>query len=266
MLARLRADEDPTIAAVGRALTRATSPPRRDEQVWIERIEALRTELGRSGAVVHTARSQWTGDAADDDRVRQTQVARLALEASKPARWGRVLLNLSRELRAERMLELGTCVGLSTAYQAAGLELRGGAGAVLTLEAAPERVELAGANLERLGLAGRVDARAGRFEETLDPALADAGRVGFAFIDGHHKRKPTLDYFERVSASIEGAGVILFDDIRWSRGMSRAWERISVDPRVSLAADLHGLGLCVVHGGEAHPDGVPHKLEVVLHP
>lgn len=252
------------IAAVGRALTAAVAEPEPEESAWIDRIEGLRSELARSGGVIEAPRSEWTGDPSDEERVRVTPVAKLALEASKPARWGRVLLHLARELRPERTLELGTCVGLSTAYQVAGLELGGRGGSAITLEAASARVELASANLDRLELAGRVDARAGRFEETLAPALDDARGLGFAFVDGHHKRGPTLSYFKQIASRMGGGGVILFDDIRWSRGMARAWERISVNPRVALAADLHGLGLCVLR--EPRADGVPHKLELVLHP
>lgn len=266
-LARLREDTEPTVAAVGRALTAASTAPEAPEQAWIDRIEGLRGELGRSDAVIDSSRATWTGEPADRARVRSSPVARLALEQSKPARWGRVLLHLAREIEAQRVLELGTCIGLSTAYQAAGLELAGGAGAVLTLEADRSRVELARANLERLGLSARVEARAGRFEETLGPALRRAGELDFAFIDGHHKLGPTLDYFERVTARLRRPGVILLDDITWSKGMRRAWATISADPRVLLTVDLHGLGVCVVdRDATARSRSAARSLSVFLQP
>jgi len=266
-LARLIADSEPTVAAVGRALTAASAAPEAPEQAWIDRIEGLRAELGRSDEVIRSTRSTWSGEPADGARVRRSPVARLALEASKPERWGRVLLHLARELDARRALELGTCVGLSTAYQAAGLELAGGAGRLVTLEADPSRVELALANLERLGLAARVEARAGRFEETLDPALHGAGEVDFAFVDGHHQLGPTLDYFKRVTARLRRPGVILLDDITWSKGMQRAWARIAADQRVLLTVDLHGLGLCVVdRGATGASRPAARSASVFLHP
>lgn len=259
-LAALRADREPVVGAVGRALTAAAAAPATAERAWVDRIEGLRAELGRSERVIRSARSTWTGSEADGGRVRSSPVARLAFEQSKPERWGRVLLGLARELEARRVLELGTCIGISTAYLAAGLELRRGDGLVTTLEADSARVDLALANLERLGLAARVEGRAGRFEDTLDPTLAGAAELDLAFVDGHHRLGPTLDYFERVSRRLRRPGVVVLDDIDWSQGMRRAWSRISRDPRVSLAIDLHGLGLCVV-GGAAEQ----RSLSVFLH-
>lgn len=264
-LERLAADDDPTVAAVGRALAGAVAEPGAEERRWIERIEGLRAALGRSPDVVPAARGRRRGEGSAPGV--DAAVSRLALEVSKPARWGRVLLSLTRELRPARSLELGTCIGLSTAYQAAGLEIAG-EGEVTTIELRGPRVELSRVNLERLGLAHRVDARAGRFEDALDEVLEGAGdAVGFAFVDGHHKRGPTLDYFKRVAARIGPAGgVVLLDDIGWSRGMQRAWEEIAQGPDVALAADLDGLGLCVVPGAEGRSADVPHRLDLVLHP
>lgn len=263
-LRALRGDEDRTVAAVGEALTAAVARPAGGERRWIEGIEALRGELAGSDDVIRTPRSQWTGDPADADRVREAAVSRLAVEASKPQRWGRVLLNLTRELAPSRSLELGTCVGLSTAYQAAGLELAGGDGGIVTLEGDPGRTRLAVANLQRLGLAGRVDARSGRFGETLAPALRGADGLGFAFIDGNHSLRPTLNYFDRIAERMVRPGVLLFDDIGWSEGMREAWSRISADPRVSVAIDLHGLGLCVL--SDVRRAEAPRALSVRLHP
>ncbi len=206
----------------------------------------------------------WTGDPADAERIRNAPVSRLALEASKAERWGRVLLALTRELAPAQSLELGTCVGISTAYQAAGLELAGGTGTVVTLEGDPGRSRLAVQNLERLGLGARADARPGRFGDTLDPLLAEVTGLGFAFVDGNHNLRPTLNYFERIGARMTRPGVILFDDITWSEGMWEAWSRISADERVAVAINLHGLGLCVL--AEDGAPTSPRSLSFHLHP
>lgn len=263
-LAQLRRNADPTVASVGRALTAAVAPPGGAESEWIARIESLRAELGSSDEVIRTPRSEWTGDPADASRIREASVARLALEASKPRRWGRVLLALSRELAPAQSLELGTCVGISTAYQAAGLELAGSDGTIATLEGDPARARLAVENLERLGLAGRVDARPGRFGDTLRPVLDESDGLAFAFVDGNHNLRPTLNYFERIGARTTRPAVLLFDDIAWSEGMREAWSRIASDERVAVAIDLHGLGLCVL--ADQGVRASPRSLSFHLHP
>jgi len=42
----------------------------------------------------------------------------------------------------------------------------------------------------------------------------------------------------------------VFDDIHWSAGMKRAWERICADPRFSLFIDLGKVGLAIVSDGK----------------
>jgi predicted O-methyltransferase YrrM len=250
--AELRASGDPTVAAIGRALE-ATQAQRLapEERAWVERIEGLRQALGDSDEVLRTSHIEWTGEEADRDVFRTKPVSLLATSVSKPRRWGVLMLKLVRELQPEGCLELGSCIGISAAYQAAALELNGGSGRLVTLEADSNRARVAEANFAELGLEGRVELRLGRFQETLEPALAER-RIDFAFIDGHHQEQPTLEYFERIAAQAPRPAVLLFDDVgERLEGMRRAWRTICADPRVSLAVEVRSLGICVLADGAA---------------
>lgn len=250
--AELRSSGDPTVAAIGRALE-ATQAQRLapEERAWVERIEGLRQALGDSDEVLRTSHSEWTGEEADRDVFRTKPVSLLATSVSKPRRWGMLMLKLVRELQPEGCLELGSCIGISAAYQAAALELNGGSGRLVTLEADSNRARVAEANFAELGLEGRVELRLGRFQETLEPALAER-RIDFAFIDGHHQEQPTLEYFERIAAQAPRPAVLLFDDVgERLEGMRRAWRTICADPRVSLAVEVRSLGICVLADGAA---------------
>jgi hypothetical protein len=39
------------------------------------------------------------------------------------------------------------------------------------------------------------------------------------------------------------------DDIHWSDGMARSWQRVAADPRISVSLDLRSVGLCLVDPG-----------------
>jgi predicted O-methyltransferase YrrM len=151
---------------------------------------------------------------------------------------------LVREFQPAQAIELGTNVGISSAYQAAGLQTNA-SGRLVTLEASPYRLRLAKELHGRVGLRA-LDYRQGLFTETLDDAVADFGPFDFVFIDGHHQYEPTLDYFERVWRRSHDDALFVFDDIRWSEGMQRAWAKLQADPRVALALDLYTVGVCVV--------------------
>ena len=53
--------------------------------------------------------------------------------------------------------------------------------------------------------------------------------------------------------------MFVFDDIRWSLGMERAWNRLKTDPRLPIVVDLCGLGIAIgtrapFHGSFGDPN------------
>ncbi len=88
----------------------------------------------------------------------------------------------------------------------------------------------------------------GNFDKTLPLILSDAGglankEIDLAFIDGNHRLMPTLHYFDLIKPRISMDGLIIFDDIHWSREMEMAWNKIKADPKVTLSIDLFFLGI-----------------------
>ena len=66
-----------------------------------------------------------------------------------------------------------------------------------------------------------------------------------AYIDGNHHLRPTMRYFEMVRDSMR-AGVVIFDDIRWSDEMVEAWSEIV--GQHSQTIDLGWIGLAAIEG------------------
>jgi predicted O-methyltransferase YrrM len=187
-----------------------------------------------------------------------------ACAASKPPDAARFLYWLVREFAPNRAIELGTNLGISSAYQAAALSQNADGGRIVTLESSPYRQRLARELHARVGLRN-VDYRLGLFADTLDAAVSELGPIDFAFIDGHHQCEPTLDYFERVWRFARDEAVLVFDDIHWSEGMERAWQSICDDARVALAVDLYAVGVCVVRREPVHGERcVPPPMRYAL--
>jgi predicted O-methyltransferase YrrM len=158
--------------------------------------------------------------------------------------WGCFLLRLVRELRPRSCLELGAGHGLSGCYQAAGLELNCD-GRLVTLEGASERARIAEHGFSALGL-GRVTTAVGPLRETLDGQTRTAAPIDYAFVDAEHLEAETLEHFHTLLPHMAPEAVLVFDDIRWSDGMRRAWSRIGRHAAVTAAFDLHRMGVCVV--------------------
>jgi len=93
-----------------------------------------------------------------------------------------------------------------------------------------------------LGL-GNVEVVTGEFDLTLPQVLERLSRLDLAFIDGNHRKEPTIQYFSALSDKCGPDSLIIVDDIHWSLEMEEAWESIKNDPRVMLTVDLFFMGI-----------------------
>ncbi|HVU03443.1 MAG TPA: class I SAM-dependent methyltransferase [Polyangiaceae bacterium] len=224
----------PRARALAVALQRMRSGDRSHATPWIPKIEAERARLLESNAPLGAP-----GEAPGPYDAGLT--VRDACLASRRKEDAIALFQLVHALEPERVLELGTNVGVSSAYMAAA-QRETGRGSLVTLEASPGRARVAKELHAALSLTN-VEYVLGLFDATLESALHEP--VDFAFIDGHHQFEPTLDYFDRIWRHSREGAVFVFDDIRWSIGMERAWKRLQGDPRLVVVADLCGLGVAI---------------------
>ena len=170
---------------------------------------------------------------------RQRRVADIARTAAKSPKLAQLLFRLVNYLRPATVLELGTSLGLTTAYLAAADSRH----RVVTFEGCPNVAAVARETLASLHL-GNVEVVEGNLDHTLAPTLAALGApVDFVFFDGNHRYEPTLRYFEQCLAHRTDESVFVFDDIHWSEDMERAWETIKAHPEVRLTVDLFYVGL-----------------------
>jgi len=242
--------DHPMAAKLARALRRIRAHDHAAADRWIRAIEAEREKLEASRApLAPTAQMEGPYD-------RGLTVAD-ACGASRRLPGVMALHLFARELAPARVLELGTNVGVSSAYFASALEDLG-AGVVVTLEASPARQAIARRLHEAVGLR-RVEYVLGLFDATLESALASP--VDLAFIDGHHQYRPTLDYFDRIWKRSNEGTVFLFDDIRWTRGMEKAWKELQADPRLRVVVDLCGVGIGI---GTREPSATGRLVTKVL--
>jgi len=221
-----------------------------EEKAWIARIASLREELVSSSAeisIVDYGAGSPDLSPTDAEMYRGKVVTRtvgaVCRSGSKSHFWALLLFKLIREYRPTTCLELGTCLGISAAYQAAALKLNQG-GRLVTLEGASSLASLAERHLEALGL-DNVSVAVGRFRDTLPKVLHQLRPIDYAFIDGHHAENATLAYFSEIAPFLSDRAVLVLDDISWSEGMRRAWKAIEADKMVRTSVDLQRMGICM---------------------
>ena len=206
-------------------------------------IEQLRTELERSNEAIL---QKDYGAGRDENlpsgagRTVTRTVGEVTRSSSRPQFWCQVLHNVAREKSVKQALEMGTCMGISAAYIGAALQETGGQ--LCTLEGATSFAEKAKNNLQRLGLEN-VYVKVGAFAEILEPTLREMSQVDFVFVDGHHDEQATVNYFKTIIPYTTEGAVVIFDDIRWSEGMQKAWKSICAHERTRSTVDLGSMGV-----------------------
>ena len=199
-------------------------------------IEARRQQLLSSPASIRVTDF---GAGSHTGAGRQRRLADIARTAAKPPHLAQLLFRLVNYFRPSTILELGTSLGLTTAYLAAADSHH----RVVTFEGCPNVAATARETFATLQLSN-VAIVEGNIDHTLVPALlALNAPVDFAFFDGNHRYEPTLRYFELCLAHRTDESVFVFDDIHWSAEMEQAWEVIKVHPEVTLTVDLFYIGL-----------------------
>ncbi|MFQ5572006.1 MAG: O-methyltransferase [Rhodothermales bacterium] len=246
---RLRRIDDPAVQSLATALEAALGET--DDEAparWMREIEALRTALHRSDLTVtysdHGIPARLRPSPTPSSG-RVTRAVREVCRSSIPAHEARVLFHLIRQFTPTRCLELGTCLGLSGAYQAAALALNG-SGRLVTLEGGTALVRLARTHFERLGLCN-VEVVAGRFQDTLPSVLQRHGPIDYAFIDGHHDPAALLTYYRLLVPHLAGKALLVFDDIFWTTRLRKAWTTLITDPSIQTTVDLLTFGICFYH-------------------
>lgn len=171
----------------------------------------------------------------------QRTVRNIARFAPVSPRFGRYLYRLITYRKPAVVVELGTSLGLSTAYLTMGLPA---GGQVHTLEGCPATLARARNHFQQLSLSEFIHTYQGSFREQLPQVLATLPQVDVVFIDGDHRLGATQEYVGQISHKAHAQTVLILADIHWSAAMEEAWTTVMALPQVSLTIDLFHLGIC----------------------
>ena len=149
-------------------------------------------------------------------------------------------LSKRKEDRGLNIVELGTSLGVTTAY----LATMNKGDKVLTFEGCNAVAEIAKENWKLLEI-NNIECRVGEVtEESLRLAVVDLqGGLDVAFIDANHTYEGTKSYFNVLAEKVHEKTVIVVDDIHYNQAMEKAWMEICADERVTSTMDLYQMGM-----------------------
>jgi predicted O-methyltransferase YrrM len=208
--------------------------------------EALRKQLLNDNNAIQVL-DLGAGSRVNNDQTKK--ISDIARNALKPPRLAQLLYRLAADLKPGNIIELGTCLGITTVY----LQKASPGAKVYSLEGSPETAAVAMEVFKNAGVTGITEIT-GNFDDTLPGVIDDLDKLDFVFVDGNHQREATLRYFNWCLPKVHEGTILIFDDIYWSEGMKQAWAEIKAHPEVTVTIDLFWIGLVFFKKGRAKED------------
>lgn len=200
-----------------------------------KKIETLREALLESKQIIIV---KDLGAGSPFQKSNAKKIKNIARNAAKSAKYAQLLFRLADHFQPSSVLELGTSLGISTAYlAAANSKIK-----IISIEGCSETAKIASQNFEKLEL-HNIEQIIGNFDDVLPTIVSQQNKIDFVLFDGNHRKKPTLDYFQKCLEKSTENSVFVFDDINWSDDMREAWEEIKNNDKVTVTIDLFFMGL-----------------------
>lgn len=216
-----------------------------------KQAETVRKQLLRDTTLIDVT-DYGAGAGNDGKKLYQRAIKDIARTSAKPPKLAKLLHRLCAHYKPKYLLELGTSLGVSTIYQATAVATNHPTNyTFITLEGSESTATIARKNFAECGLENNVQVGVGNFDDTLPLYLKQFPQLDYVFFDGNHRYQPTIDYFHQCLPLAHENTLFVFDDIRWSDEMERAWEEIKNHPQVTVTVDLFFMGLVFFRKGQA---------------
>lgn len=201
-------------------------------------IEKLRKELLGNKSFIEV---EDFGAGSSVMKTNRRAIYQMAQSSLKPKRFAQLLFRTVQYYKPQTMIELGTSFGITSSYLASGNP----AAVLYTMEGSAAVAAIARKNFNSLGLTN-VKLVEGDFGKTLQPLLLSLDTIDLAFVDGNHKKEPTLQYFHQLLEKSGENTILIFDDIHWSKEMEEAWAAIRQHESATLTIDLFFIGIVLL--------------------
>ena len=211
-------------------------------------IEKLRSELFLD---VRSINITDLGVGSPLNKNKQNKISTLARNILMHVRLDQLIYRLAADANPVNIIELGTCLGITTAYLAkAAPNAR-----VISIERCPEIAAIALENFDKLHIQNS-ELLVGDFDELFPEVIRNSTELDFVLINGKHPKEAILNYFRWCLPKLSKNSILIFDHIYGNKGMIDAWQQVKAHHEVSVTIDLFQIGLVFVGKAQAKEDFV----------
>ena len=191
---------------------------------------------------------------------KKEMVKNICRKGASKIKFCQLIYCIINKLNSSSVLEIGTNVGVSGSYILKALQNQTG-GKFITMEGIPELCKISSKQFSSISDNKNYEIIEGLYDFTFPILLKKNYLFDFIFIDGNHKKKSTVDYFNLLKNKISKNTIFIFDDINWSKGMKKAWNIIINDDDVNYSIDLYQQGIVIIDKNDSNKN-VNFKLHL----
>ena len=199
------------------------------------RIEALRRKWQKDETIIE--RNDFGTGSIHSEKSQSEKISTIANRSLSYPFQCRCLARLVQLENPGLILELGTSLGISTAYLQSGAPKS----KVITVEGDPALAKLASQTFEQLEMT-QIQLVVSTFEEFLEKEKNEA-KIDILFLDGHHEAIALLKYYEKLKTRFTPRTIVIIDDIFWSRDMHDGWKTLINMPEVTQSVNCFQFGV-----------------------
>lgn len=170
----------------------------------------------------------------------------LVEKVAVPKKYGKILSNLIQHYNIKQVLELGTSLGIGSAYLSNAN--------VVSVEGNSALAEYTKNSLLKHQI-DSVQIITAKFDDVLEDLLVK-NHFELIYIDGNHTFEATKRYFETILKQEKKPTIVIFDDVYWSAGMNNAWKYIKGNKNSSICIDLFKFGIVFLHFEEEQKEDI----------
>lgn len=199
-------------------------------------IEWIRRDLIQSEEVIE--RHDFGAGTCYHQTINNVSISRIARHSLSQPFQCRFLYRLVVFLESKEIVELGTSLGISTAY----LAMANSNSIVNTVEGDPEIGIIACKVFDQLSL-DNIHLHSASFDEFIAYGLSVVTRIDLLFLDGHHTSEALWKYYHAMKPFMYDQTIIIVDDLYWSADMTEGWKKLIALPEVTQSVDCFHFGV-----------------------
>ena len=172
-------------------------------------------------------------------------IAYLENKAVVKRKYGELLYRLAKYFNAKNIVEIGTSIGISSAYiSASNPDAR-----IISLDNLSALTDLVIQNHALLKIRN-VELKQGEFSGILNSSFQQLGFLDIIFFNRCFHESETLQHFYQCLNYITENSIFIFNNIYQDREANEMWIKIQQHPQISLTIDVFQFGICFFRKGK----------------